>query len=110
MSEETCKECERKYSRCDWNKRGWGPCKDVAVGQVGDNGYCKKHITKMCCICGNKATHGCESGLGGLACGMALCDKPECRTQHVNSGHSGMSEAAKMITKSISGSDFFVET
>jgi hypothetical protein len=110
MAKTKCGECGKERVRCDYDQQRWSPCKEDAVGQVDGRDYCQKHIGKMCCICGDKATHGCESGLGGLACGMPLCDNSECSRKHIDSGHSGMSQVARDITHSISGNDFYVES
>lgn len=59
---------------CLFDKKGWAPCKKPST-----NGWCSKHENLVCASCGKKATRSCDAQMGGLLCGVDICD---------NCGHS----------------------
>jgi hypothetical protein len=67
------------------------------VGQcsvITDNGWCNNHEKLRCVVCGKKATHDCDTGMGGLICGCPLCDN--CTHSPVESNHITNEEALKI--------------
>lgn len=60
---------KQEGTHCNFNIAWIGKCKTLT-----DNGWCSEHEPLMCCVCGKKATHNCDRGMGGLICGCNLCD------------------------------------
>ncbi len=54
--------------KCKFNVAYMGPC-----GSESDNGFCNRHSTIKCCVCGSQATHEC-CYTGKFVCGAPLCD------------------------------------
>ena len=57
---------------CKFDEKGWSPCKKPST-----NGWCSKHEKLKCCSCGKKAVKSCDTGMGGLLCGVPLCSDCE---------------------------------
>lgn len=58
----------KKGRRCEWDT--YGRC----CADSGTNRFCKEHDKEVCCVCSEKATHGCDY-CGQFVCGAPLCDK-----------------------------------
>ncbi len=83
---------------CHWDVPWVGQCgKEFADNSV----YCEQHEGKECCICKKQATHGCDTTLGPLVCGYALCDDVECYIQHVEQHHGSFDIRTKAAQDSV---------
>lgn len=58
---------------------------------------CRKHKDLICCSCGNKATHVCDSMIGGNFCGEYLCNQCE----HIGEIHKRKLQTIRRIQMEI---------
>lgn len=59
--------------QCKFEIAWKGQCEEKAIP---GSEYCEKHSKKICCSCGEKATHQCPETMV-LVCGASLCDNCE---------------------------------